>query len=287
MTPFALFADSGILVTGNARSGTTLLISLLDSHPQILCIPVETKFSTALNQADPAAYLTEERCLAQTRLNVHRGVTHGFEYDRLATAFREFLADRTDEKTLFLALVYAFHLESARLGRDSGRLRFWAEKTPAHFKSYALFRESFGRLKNVHMVRNPYDLFASWKDRQPGNTLDLLIKEAGLSLKHSQSQDQDVLVLRYEDLVSNPEACVARMTGFLGLEDDPGLLRPTHLGQSYGGNSSHGIGHSAISSAGLYRYAQRMEEADFHTIRRELADYLEYFGYDHLQWSTS
>lgn len=287
MSPFALFADSGILVTGNARSGTTLLISLLDGHPQIMTIPVETKFSTAMNNPDPVRYLTKERCLAQMREELHRGIAHGFDADRLVAAFHDFRGGRDEPVSMFQGLLYAFHLEFNRLGMDSGRFRFWAEKTPAHFKIHAFFKESFQSVKNIHIVRNPYDLYASWKNRQPGNTLELLIKEAKLSLKHATGRDDGILVVRYEDLVTASEICLARIIPFLGIEDQLELRAPTHLGRPYKGNSSHSNGFSSISSKHVYRFSEHLCRDDFETIRRELPDYLEHFGYDGLAWGKA
>ena len=45
------FAQRACFAAGQAKSGTTLLIALLDGHPQLLVLPEETAyFPTALNK---------------------------------------------------------------------------------------------------------------------------------------------------------------------------------------------------------------------------------------------
>ena len=45
------FAERACFAAGQAKSGTTLLIALLDGHPQLLVLPEETAyFPTALNK---------------------------------------------------------------------------------------------------------------------------------------------------------------------------------------------------------------------------------------------
>ena len=281
-TPFGLFADSGILVTGNARSGTTLMVSLLDGHPGAMTLPVETKFSTAIREPDPVAYLTRERCLAQMKEQTHRGVPHQLEYRRLLEDFTAFSKDWKDHRTLFLAVIYAFHLEFVRLGMDSGRFNYWVEKTPAHYKIFEFFKSSFRSIKNIHMVRNPFDLYASWKNRQPGNTMELLFKELRYSMKHSREHCNDTLTVRYEDLVTNTECAVGIITSYLDIENVDSLRTPTVLGRFYKGNSSHERKFSSISKDSLYSFHYFLNKKEIDAIKDAAGNYIEYFGYDFL-----
>ena len=61
------FAQRACFAAGQAKSGTTLLIALLDGHPQLLVLPEETAyFPTALNKYEKFGrraqvdYLTNE-----------------------------------------------------------------------------------------------------------------------------------------------------------------------------------------------------------------------------------
>src|SRR5438105_12467398 len=61
------FAQRACFAAGQAKSGTTLLIALLDGHPQLLVLPEETAyFPTALNKYEKFGrrsqvdYLTKE-----------------------------------------------------------------------------------------------------------------------------------------------------------------------------------------------------------------------------------
>lgn len=43
-TPFEQFKNNAVIISGYPKSGTTLLQSLLDYHPQLLVFPEEMKY---------------------------------------------------------------------------------------------------------------------------------------------------------------------------------------------------------------------------------------------------
>ncbi|NIR77203.1 MAG: sulfotransferase, partial [Gemmatimonadetes bacterium] len=47
----------------------------------------------------------------------------------------------------------------------------------------------------------------------------------------------DVRVVRYEDLVADPEGAMASVCDFLGVPARPATTRPTVMGNPYSGNS--------------------------------------------------
>lgn len=115
--------------------------------------------------------------------------------------------------------------------------RFWAQKAT----SYVFFAEEIladmADARLVYVIRNPFDLCASAKRRWPRRERVVrwgLSWKRGLRvIRHVARRFPDrVHVLRYEDLVQNPEGTTRRLCAFLNVQYDPQLLEVPHINPS-------------------------------------------------------
>ena len=163
-----------VFITGCGRSGTTLLLSLLASHPDVYAIPYETR-----------TYLRRKR---------HK---------------RKWI-----NKILF-HLWFAAHLVKQKI---PSRKSIWCEKTPRHVRHIAEMLNDFGRrARIIHIVRDGRDVVLSRHPIYGQNyvSIERWINDvkAGLAFeKHPQ-----VLTIKYEALVLNPEKETQRISDFLRL----------------------------------------------------------------------
>lgn len=110
-----------------------------------------------------------------------------------------------------------------------GKLR-WGEKTPHHTLCWPTIREGFPDLKVVHLVRDGRDVALSFRAAPFGPkhvyaaahhwVRYLSAAEAAGSALGAGS----FLVVRYEDLVSDPERELRRICALLGEDYDPTML---------------------------------------------------------------
>ncbi len=213
--------STGIVILGTPRSGTTLLRRLLDAHPRIAC-PGETNLLAACGR-----FLEKERTVA----GVEIGVVAGLSFAGIA---EETVIDRLRE------LVLGFHRDIAA---KAGKVR-WAEKTA--FDSFhvgAVERLMSGHAKFIVVNRHGLDFVASMDElcrengvylpeihayvRRYPMPLEAFARcwvdlTAGL-LDFAARHPDDAIVVRYEDLVGDSEATLARILRFLG-EDMPSDL---------------------------------------------------------------
>ncbi|MEO6396483.1 MAG: sulfotransferase [Devosia sp.] len=99
----------------------------------------------------------------------------------------------------------------------SGRLHL-IEKTPRHVRRIAQIRRSLPRAKFLIMVRDGRDVTASLGRRKEGDFASGLarwLRDTEASLE--QRNNADTLVVRYEDLVSDPSATIRTVCVFLGV----------------------------------------------------------------------
>ena len=191
-------ADRPIFIVGCQRSGTTLLRLILDAHPNISCGP-ETRFLEDL------ARITGDGNWPRMRLF---GFPKEYWHERIAALFDEFQGD------------YA---------RARGKAR-WADKTPRYALCIDYLDQLFPTCQVVHVIRDGRDVVASHRHRWGYLSALKAVKKwpwyvhaaraAGARLA-AQGRYHEV---RYEELVSDPEAALRELLDFLGEPWDEAVL---------------------------------------------------------------
>lgn len=209
-----------IFLGGVARSGTTLLRSILDAHPNICC-GHELKL-VPLFCSVPRKWWTDMK---------HQLIPGGMTPDAM---------DRT------FAAATAVYLMKCR---KDGKRRI-AEKTPHNVTEFGVLHRYFPSAQFVHIIRDGRGVAASlleqhwvdltnlqggkvWYTQNAGN--------AGRYWSHiietAEKQREGIpsaqyKVLRYEDLVKHPETVLRDLFEFLGEPWDPCVLaqNPVHAG---------------------------------------------------------
>lgn len=213
--------NRGIVVLGMPRSGTTLLRRILDSHPAI-CAPGETFLLRATSR-----FLESEEIAFGIDYGVLGGLKPlGFTSNEIMDPLR--------------ALPFRFYDE---LVRRAGKRR-WAAKTAVDsFYVDAIERLYADHVQFVCVVRHGLDVACSLKefsDELQGYIAELRpylqryarpleafahawvdVTERLTSL--AERRADDALLIRYEDLVAEPDRTLNRLFAFLGEELDPGL----------------------------------------------------------------
>lgn len=130
------------------------------------------------------------------------------------------------ETDLFLRqpLPWSRFRELRRDFERSGRA-FLAEKTPRHIRHLQLIRRTVPGAKFLIMVRDGRDVTASIGHRNGGcfsDGLDRWIADNRIAI--SEACADDVLIIRYEDLIENFERTMSRACRFIGISPDGTLI---------------------------------------------------------------
>lgn len=208
-------AVDGVIILGCPRSGTTLLRRLLDAHPD-LCCPGETflfKACARFLEADDISYGFD---YGVTGALEGLGYKHGEIDERLrsfASGFYEELAEKRGKKRwVAKTAVDSFYLPTIeRL--FAGHAKFIC--ITRHGLDVAVSMEEFTKdlqtyISELHAYikrfPRPLEAFAhAWADV----TLGIL----DFATRHPDTAH----VLKYEDLVSHPDAEMLKITEFLGV----------------------------------------------------------------------
>lgn len=225
-------------IVGCGRSGTTLLRAMLDSHPE-LAVPPESYFTVSL--------LKQRQNFERSDLGPGSGLDHRVFLDELTTtrSFGEWglsrerlegydpLTEATDVPSA-IAAVYSCYAE------EHGKTRP-VDKTPFQGPNIGLLAAAFPGARFVHLIRDGRNVAQSLATMSFGpDTLDGAIQEWRLQInaidRHHDANPDDVLAVRYEDLVDDPPTILASICDHLGLSFDPAMLTyPERAGEVLAG----------------------------------------------------
>jgi hypothetical protein len=262
-------------VVGVARSGTTLLVSLLDGHSELLALPYESKVFDWCGAADPVATL-----FATTRF----GKLFPESSENRATLegeLRRHITGPAHPRAALEALVSAWSATRPVPGAT-----LWVEKTPKHLRSVPVLRSWYGDdTPFICVVRDPRAVYSSQRKRWGRTGVKAAYHFARRwatadSLVHDYEESgANLLVIRYEDLVADSESVMHKVAGHLGITWDAGLLQPDHDWGGGGGGSSFGGRRAGISSTSVDRWIEELPEDEITTIEGLLAPRMARFGY--------
>lgn len=207
-------------IIGCERSGTTLLRVMLSSHPNI-AIPYEAiQFSKMLNLKNPWAIQWSR---GDYEFAVDRFLAHPFVQDWRIS--RDQILERLKGKKI---IKYKDIIESAyqAYAIKQGKTR-WADKTPSNTFDVAMIKREFPNAQFIHIVRDGRDVYLSCKKRWGNQSSRLDIQKAAkkwagwvwTAYRHTERLGTDrYLLIKYEDLVSDPEKTLMNICAFLGEE---------------------------------------------------------------------
>jgi hypothetical protein len=280
--------DQATFVAGCPRSGTTLMVALLDDHPQLLVFPEECQYLHPNPKAtDPragvAGRLLKEK--ARRRLAGHSleraeipderryahfdGRSFEAEADRRFASLKARDGGRTEAALSLTALIEAFAAACA-----SGPYARWVVKNPRYEQYWPEIFRDFPSARILLMLRDPRRAILSrtlktakkrfikhggapsaWKLAAPQASPPIkFIRDWHCSLVQyrrilSAFPDR-VLLVRYEDLVRDMRPMMERVAGFLGIAWSDSLLAPSFMGTPWPGNSIYGSPDTAEPAEG-------------------------------------
>jgi hypothetical protein len=99
------------------------------------------------------------------------------------------------------------------------------EKTPRHLRALPLIRALVPKPRFIAMMRDGRDVAASfikrWGDANVGRKRWI----DDNSILHAEQDASDLYILRYEDLIAEPESASRSVCDFAGLPFDPAMLQ--------------------------------------------------------------
>jgi hypothetical protein len=259
---------------GCARTGSTLLRHALNRSPEV-CLASETHFFAWSRRIGLPRLLDRARgggdagAEALRRISAELRADEGWPWirrnvpdERLQAELR---ASDLTERGVFARLIDLYVA-----GRCRGHARVAGEKTPEHLSEVPVLEDWFPDARFIHTFRDPRAIYASqlrrvregrWGlkarlTRIPDAVIDPVLapieamrttvswmRAARLHRRFRRRLGERYLLLRYEDLVTDPERELRRVCEFLGVPFDQAMIAEIDVvGSSFSAARHEGSG---------------------------------------------
>ena len=291
------FDQRACFIAGQAKSGTTLLAALLDNDPELLVLPQETAyFPTVLRKYGNAGrraqfdYLTKEsfsRVLFGGEPKWREHEYKNFPQQKFLETFEGIAFDPANAQHDLLALMAEAYAKT--IGVPLDRIKRWIEKTPAN-RNHAdeIFRR-FPNAKFLVTLRDPRAILATQialeKTRKTKRFSVYYViahwRAAANLARRVRAGDGRGLFVQFEQLVGEPATVMKKVCEYLEINFDPEVvLKPTKIGEPWGGNSAAQIGFSQVSAEPASRWENELSENEVGWVEWHCRELMPEFGYE-------
>ena len=283
-SPFAGRPDRPLILGGCPRSGTTLLRAILDNHPGI-AIPAETNFALPLwherTRFGDLRDAANRRRVAEWIFSGAKGggkVRGGIPRDEAI----ERLALAGPSAGEILAACFALYAER------TGKAR-WGDKRPRYAVLIRAVFDLWPDAQFVNIVRDPRATVASmipmgWDAPEvalPASVANWLQSVEQVDRHARRLRPDQLLDVRYEDLVRDPDGEVDRVCAFAGLAGGEvaaaAVAAPRH-GKRFTPDQHHRVARR-VKPTRIDAWRERISAADAALVEHATAGYFERFGY--------
>jgi hypothetical protein len=264
-----------IFIGGVDRSGKTYMRLVLASHPHIAMSRRTNLWpKTYQRYGDLSRPDNLQRCLQALLDNKHVASLNP-DADRILAEFRQ------GEPT------YArlYDLIQQHYAEGEGKLR-WGDQSELIERFAVPVLESYPTAKFVHMIRDPRDRYAAGLARRSrkirrgsvGGATARWLYSARLALSNREKYPERYKVVRYETLVTQPEATVRQVCDFLGEDFFPAMLSMDSTGRF---DRDEGLkpGGSPLSAEFVGEFAGRLSKLEVAFIQARAGREMVSFGY--------
>lgn len=212
--------DPRIFIVGCSRSGTTLLQTLIASHPKVTTFP-ETHFfwKTVGRRNYISRFITWMGLSTMREMSILSTILNKLELSHLGNNIPKQPIKYQESVEIYLSL-----LDEIAVNRDNKEV--WVEKTPKHIFEIPWILEYVPNAKVIHIVRDGREVVSSIVKRsrehpdqfkRQGIRYALSLWNKTIKISQKFVNEKNNYVLRYEDLVSDTNKVMTGVGDFLGL----------------------------------------------------------------------
>lgn len=188
------------------RSGSTLLQSILAQH------------SSIKTTSEPWILLK----IADIDGSGHSFTVADYSFKDSNLAVNDFFGELKLSRKAYLKKLRGFHLSLLQLKHNE----VFIDKTPRYYLIIDFLKELYPNSKLIFLTRDPIDVFHSisntwWANKlRPHHHYVDLFKGTKLIDKALVKYGKGSLVVRYEDIISDPDTCLENIFNFLNIQHE-------------------------------------------------------------------
>lgn len=268
--------DSPVYISGHYRSGTTLISNILDQNPDLKITYGTIHYLRSYGKYEPISErygeLIKDTC---ERLR---------KKWQLEAQELEMIQEVEKSTNITNAVVYDALM---RVFLETSQNERWGEKTNVQWEGMLPFLDMFLNGRCIHIIRDPRAVLASFKHFTFQPTPRYLDSNfAAMAMfdfvaRDEIKSDPRILLLKYEDLILNPEKVIRNICDHLQVTFHEKMLDMTGQANApYEANSSFHDAKKTIDSASLDLWKNKLSKADIAFTEGLLGERMSKWGYE-------
>lgn len=277
-----------ILILGCTKSGTTLMRNLFDGHKDLFVIPTESHFFQNINYWISYYFrITRPRKLnfdeMKSKLydwinfmnSKENKIADGFTLKKWdLTIFQEIIQNGDVKDVLDLSNLYVEAMYKSLYKKEYDKNLRFVEKSVENAEMALDWLKIYPEAKFVHILRNPYSNMVAIRKYLNQNKFPFL-KRAIFAMYNSYYylyknlrliNKNQYKVVRYEDLIGQPEKTMQDVSHFLNIDYSEKLTTPTIFGEAWEGNSTSGVKFTGISNMNLEKWKTQITNYEIYLV---------------------
>ena len=274
--------DPPVFVVGSARSGTTLMYSILQASGEFALYQAETLLLEVCRTkyGNPKSDKNYERFINDW--------TKSKQFYRSGLDTEEFVIGARDHRGSYVEFMKYF-MEC--IAEKQGKKR-WAEQTPSHIFNMRELSEAFPGAKFIHVIRDGRDVAVSrlklgWtgtKSKDPMKSLIFAAKSWEISVKAGRAYGKDLgdnyLEVYYEDIIHNLDDVLEKVNNCIGANITRQMVESSSIGSLGKANTAFKYDGAGISAKNLGRWRRQLSDKDICILHSAIGDTLVQLGYE-------
>jgi len=261
-----------IFIVGCGRSGTTMLGAMLGSHSRAITTP-ESQFNTDI-------YNIMERFNPQRAIEILEN-HHRFKIWNLnISPFRDTLLSSNSHKEFIFKTVSIYRDTIAR--KDSADI--WIDHTPANVNKIDILLNIYPNAKIIHIIRDGRAVALShkkvkWgKDYMP-DMARFWISRVASGLAAECRYPDSVISIKYEDIVTDTENSLKRISNFIGIEYEDSMIEANGFILPEYTKEQHKLVGKRADSSRVNRWREELTQREIEIFEHYAKDILRILGY--------
>lgn len=297
-----------IFIMGAHKSGTTLLRCLFDGTDDLCVIPFEPHIfehlGFSINYGGRKAR-GENNNTESIKNNLIRYIeTVNFENDihggndansqiNLKIAKKFILQINQNDNYIEIIEKYYNSIRHSLVDFNSRNNKRILDKSVENSEFAILLKSFFPDAKFIHIIKNPYSNLVSirrFKSRFGFPSLYkalALLKDNYGNLHNNIRTIKDYKVVKYEELVKEPEKVMRDLCDFCDLDYSDNNISPTVLSKNWFSNSTYNTNSNIIDKSMLNKWVDTITNLEIHLINKLFKYELDYYNYKKIKTKKS
>lgn len=269
-----------IFIVGTPRSGTTLVRLILDSHPEISITPESSFFFRKLSMWDQFYPFLGNELLLQKFIKDLYKIPQLKDWLPSICHSKKLLEDNPDIKTVIDAINEIFNCYANLKGKKR-----WGDKTPKNLYGIDQILKYFPNAKIIIIIRDCRDVAMSLNKAEFSKVSFITAarrwhRDAEITIKMITKYPDKIYLLKYEDLLEDPNGTIKSVLRYCNLSDDPEIIdRYTHHDDDVVHTKSL-LYMKPVSKDNLNKWKKEMSVRDIEECEAISGHTLRYFGYE-------